>query len=82
MWIYVYVGGSCYKGGEVGIIILITVLAIIILVLISGYIENSYCHVWVSADPINDSTYQRHTTGFCKINAYPSIPGALILALI
>lgn len=61
---------------------LITILLIIILALISGYIENSYCHVWASTDPINDSTYERHTTGFCKINAYPSIPGAFILGLI
>lgn len=61
---------------------LITLVIIIILALISGYIENNYCHVWASADPINDPTYERHTTGFCKINAYPSIPGALILGLV
>jgi len=58
-------------------------LAILIAVaLISGYIENNYCHAWTSAETIEDLTWGRHTTGFCSFNAYVSLPGAIFIGII
>ena len=55
---------------------------IFILLLVSGYIENNYCHYWDSQDPIGAPKDYRHTTGFCSLNSEISIPGALFLGWI
>jgi hypothetical protein len=60
---------------------------IIVLLLVSGYIENYYCHSWVTTPPLGRTiqetemiakTYTPDNT-FCRINAKISIPGALLL---
>lgn len=54
-------------------------VGIILLLLISGYIENNYCHVWVTQEPAGVSVNDRHTTGFCNLNQYTGLVGSFIL---
>ncbi|MEK9131958.1 MAG: hypothetical protein AAB447_03545 [Patescibacteria group bacterium] len=57
----------------------IVAVVVIVLLLISGYVENNYCRIWVTTDPIGAPKDYRHTTGFCNLNSYVSIPGAFFL---
>lgn len=60
----------------------IVAIVVIVLLLISGYIENNYCRIWVTYEPIGAPKDYRHTTGLCNLNSYISIPGALFLGWI
>jgi len=59
---------------------IIVLIIVILMMLASGYAENSYCHYWTTATPpgVSESEYI-HNTGLCKINAYPSLLGAIFL---
>lgn len=61
--------------------ILFTVGGVFFLLLISGYVENSYCHFWTTQSPIGSPIDYIHTTGFCYLNQYPGLLGGLILSL-
>jgi hypothetical protein len=55
--------------------IILIVLAIIFLLLISGYADAYYCHNW-------DDTQEPKLTLLCKINKYPSLIGGLVHVII
>jgi hypothetical protein len=53
----------------------------VVIVLVSGYVENNYCHVWVTAD-FDSSEVRESASLFCKINAYPGLVGSVLWGLI
>ncbi len=62
--------------------ILLTALVAIILLLLSGYAEVSYCHYWTTTPPMGSPADYIKTTGFCRANAYSGLPGAFFLSFL
>jgi hypothetical protein len=61
--------------------IIILLIVLLVLILISGYVENTYCRVWVTADTVTGEV--RSANSFlCRINAYLALVGVLVLDLI
>ena len=58
------------------------VVVIIVLLLISGYIENSYCHYWTTTPPIGADDEYIKTTRFCKLNAPLGLIGGLMISMV
>ncbi len=62
--------------------ILVTLSFLIVLVLLSGYIENKYCHYWSSHELPGVSVDYRKINGFCDMNKYTGALGGWLISFI
>ncbi len=61
---------------------LVALIVIIVLLLVSGYIEMNHCHYWTTTPPMgSDSDYIKNTL-FCKTNSVPGLVGGFGIELI